>query len=333
MGKWRIVFFITLAIVFVFIFSIRDSETGETNVINIYRFEQSLFATNESKIDKDILEWKKRLGPFFETFNYEILGMSSKAENYKKELFQFVFHPDMREAFDTLIKIYPNVDFLEKDLTIAFEKYKKYFPKKEALTIVTYFSGFNFGVVTNDTIVAIGLDYFLGKDCSFYKRLNSPEYMRNKNQKKFILPYCFEAIVNNEFGIFDNGNDFLSQMIYKGKIMYVLDVILPQFSDADKLRFSQTQLNWCKENESNIWAYFIDNEILYSSDIKKFNSYINYAPFAKGMSPKESPGRIAYWMGWNIVEAYMNKNKNITIEQLMKNTSPQEVLQKSGYKP
>ena len=114
--------------------------------------------------------------------------------------------------------------------------------------------------------------------------------------------------------------------------MYFLDVILPQFPNADKLRFSQNQLNWCKENEGNIWAYFIDNEILYSTDIKKFNSYINYAPFAKGM-PKESPGRIAYWMGWNIVEAYMNNNKNITVEQLMKNTNPQEILRQSGYKP
>ena len=115
-------------------------------------------------------------------------------------------------------------------------------------------------------------------------------------------------------------------------IMYFLDVILPQFPNADKLRFSQNQLNWCKKNESNIWAYFIDNEILYSTDIKKFNSYINYAPFAKGM-PKESPGRIAYWMGWNIVEAYMNNNKNITVEQLMENTNPQEILRQSGYKP
>jgi uncharacterized protein YjaZ len=114
--------------------------------------------------------------------------------------------------------------------------------------------------------------------------------------------------------------------------MYFLDVILPQFSNADKLRFSQNQLNWCKENESNIWAYFIDHEILYSTDIKKINSYINYAPFAKGM-PKESPGRIAYWMGWNIVKTYMNNKKNITIEQLMENTNPQEILQQSRYKP
>ena len=300
--------------------------------IEIYRFEQSLFSTSEQKIDNDILIWKKKLGSFFESFNLAVLRTNSKKEDYKNELLEFVSHSDMREAYDTLNGKYPDLDFLEKEMRDAFAIYAEYFPKKKIPTVITYFSGFNFGVVTNDTIVAIGLDYFLGKDCSFYKRLNSPEYMRNKNQKKFILPYCFEAIVNNEFGIFDNGNDFLSQMIYKGKTMYLLDVILPQFPDADKLRFSQTQLNWCKENESNIWAYFIDNDILYSSDIQRFNSYINYAPFAKGM-PKESPGRIAYWMGWNIVEAYMNKNKNTTIEQLMENTNSQEILRQSGYKP
>jgi len=332
MKKWKIVPFIALAIALIFIFNIKNSETTKTNVINIYRFEQSLFATNESKIDKDILEWEKRLGAFFESFNYEILRINSKQENYKQELLQFVSHPDMREAFDTLIKKYPNVNFLETELSEAFDRYNQYFPQKVLPKVVTYFSGFNFGVVTNDTILAIGLDYFLGKDCSFYKRLNSPKYMRLKNQSKFILPFCFEAIANNEFSDFNSENNFLSQMIYKGKIMYFLDVILPQFSNADKLRFSQNQLNWCKENESNIWAYFIDNEILYSTDIKKINSYINYAPFAKGM-PKESPGRIAYWMGWNIVKTYMNNKKNITIEQLMENTNPQEILQQSRYKP
>jgi len=238
----------------------------------------------------------------------------------------------MREAFDTLIKKYPNVDFLETELAEAFDRYNQHFPEKLPPKVITYFSGFNFGVATNDTILAIGLDYFLGKDCSFYKRLNSPEYMRKKNQKKFILPYCFEAIANNEFGAFDRGNDFLSQMIYKGKIMYFLDVMLPQLPKADKLRFSKIQIAWCEENEKSIWAYFIDNEILYSSDIKKFNSYINYAPFAKGM-PKDSPGRIAYYIGGKIVNDYMENNPKLTLEALMQNTQSQEILQQSGYKP
>jgi hypothetical protein len=156
--------------------------------------------------------------------------------------------------------------------------------------------------------------------------------MRFKNQKKFILPYCFEAIANNEFGAFDRGNDFLSQMIYKGKIMYFLDVMLPQLPKADKLRFSKKQIAWCEENEKNIWAYLIDNEILFSTDVKQFNSYINYSPFAKGMSNK-SPGRIAYWLGWKIVDEYMANNTSLTLEKLMQNINAQEILQQSGYKP
>ena len=96
---------------------------------------------------------------------------------------QLVSHPDMREAFDTLIKKYPNVDFLATELAEAFDRYNQHFPKKISPKVITYFSGFNFGVVTNDTILAIGLDYFLGKDCSFYKRLSFPEYMRKKNQR------------------------------------------------------------------------------------------------------------------------------------------------------
>ena len=316
----------------VFVFRNNKSDTAKTKAINIYRFEQTLFTTDSIKIKDDILEWETELGSFFERFNQEILRTNSQSAGYRDEILAFISYPDMREAYDTLMKKYPDVAFLERDLADAFDRYKQHFPERKVPKVITYFSGFNFGVVTNDSILAIGLDYFLGKDCCFYKQLSFPEYMRFKNQKKFILPYCFEAIANNEFGAFDRGNDFLSQMIYKGKIMYFLDVILPQFPNADKLRFSQNQLNWCKKNESNIWAYFIDNEILYSTDIKKFNSYINYAPFAKGM-PKESPGRIAYWMGWNIVEAYMNNNKNITVEQLMENTNPQEILRQSGYKP
>ena len=104
--------------------------TINVNELDIYRFEQSLFATNKQKIDNDILLWEKRLGSFFESFNFEILRTHSKQANYKNELLQFTTHPDMREAYDTLIEKYPNIDFLEKELTIALSKYSEYFPKK-----------------------------------------------------------------------------------------------------------------------------------------------------------------------------------------------------------
>ncbi|MEE2699869.1 MAG: hypothetical protein VYD71_00705 [Bacteroidota bacterium] len=330
----KTIIFLSAILVIAVVFIILRNRTVTTTIkpIKVYRFEESLFATNESQIENDITEWKLQLGPFFNNFNYEILRANSKQEIYKQELLQFVSHPDMREAFDTLIAKYSNVDFLKKELAIAFDNYKKHFPKKKEPAVITYFSGFNFGVVTSDTILAIGLDYFLGKNCSFYKRLNSPEYMREMNQKKFILPFCFEAIANNEFNDFDSEADFLSQMIFKGKIMYFIDVMLPKISKADKLRFDKNQFSWCEENEKDIWAFFIDNELLYTTDIKRFNSYINYAPFAKDM-PKDSPGRIAYYIGWNIVNDYMGNNPTLSLQALIQNINAQEILQQSGYKP
>ena len=121
-------------------------------------------------------------------------------------------------------------------------------------------------------------------------------------------------------------------MIYKGKIMYFINEIVPHISDEDKLRFSKKQIAWCEDNEQSIWAYFIQNDILFSTDIKQYKSYINYSPFAKGMSNK-SPGRIAYWLGWKIVNEYMGNNTSVTLIELMQNTKPQEILQQSGYKP
>ncbi len=332
MKAFKLFFSLFVIALCIFIFRKNNADKTTKKEVNIYRFEQTLFTTDSIKIEGDILEWEKQLGSFFESFNSAILRTRSRQENYKDDILQFVSHPDMREAYDTLMQKYPDIAFLERDLAKAFGRYKLHFPEKQPPTIITYFSGFNFGVVTNDTILAIGLDYFLGKDCSFYKRLNFPEYMRFKNQKKFILPYCFEAIANNEFGIFDSGNDFLSHMIYKGKIMYFINEIVPHISDEDKLRFSKKQIVWCEDNEQSIWAYFIQNDILFSTDMKQYNSYINYSPFAKGMLNK-SPGRIAYWLGWKIVNEYMENNTSVTLIELMQNTKPQEILQQSGYKP
>ena len=78
-----------------------------------------------------------------------------------------------------------------------------------------------------------------------------------------------EVWCNNDFGQYDNGNNLLARMIYKGKLMYFIDKMLPEFSRADKLRFSGKQLKWCNENEHNIWTYLIDNDLLSHSSSSK----------------------------------------------------------------
>jgi len=55
-------------------------------------------------------------------------------------------------------------------------------------------------------------------------------------------------------------------------------------------------------------------------------------PFTSAIS-KDCPPGIAKWIGWQIVKSYMEKNENVTLEQLMNEKDAQKILSKSKYRP
>ena len=60
-----------------------------------------------------------------------------------------------------------------------------FFPQYNRPKFISMFSGFNYGVIVQDSIVAIGLDFYLGKNSVFYKRLGDPEYLKYRKQSRF----------------------------------------------------------------------------------------------------------------------------------------------------
>jgi hypothetical protein len=113
--------------------------------------------------------------------------------------------------------------------------------------------------------------------------------------------------------------------------MYCIDKMLPDVPMEDKFCFSKAQMDWVEENEVAIWQHIVDKDLLFSTDEKKFRTFVNYAPFAKGMPP-EAPGRVAYYIGYKMVNEYMDNNE-IDIEDMMKLTDSNQFLSKSKYKP
>ena len=77
------------------------------------------------------------------------------------------------------------------------------------------FSGFNYGVIVEDSLVAIGLDFYLGKNSVFYQRLGDPEYLRFQKQARFITPNILEAWYDSFFSFTNKRTNFLSELIYK----------------------------------------------------------------------------------------------------------------------
>jgi len=140
-----------------------------------------------------------------------------------------------------------------------------------------------------------------------------------------------EVWLNEYFQQYLGGRDLLSQLIYKGKIMYCIDKMLPELIIEDKFRFTNEQFNWVVENEASIWQYIVHEDLLFSKDEKQFRTFVDFAPFAKGMPP-QAPGRVAYYIGYKMVNEYMDNNE-INVEELMYLTDSRKFLQQSKYKP
>jgi len=173
------------------------------------------------------------------------------------------------------------------------------------------------------------LDLYLGKNHKFYE---FPEYLKQNFEQNQIMPDIVSSFAATKI---PNVSDktLLSQMIYAGKELYLKDVLLPETTDAEKIGYTPEQIIWCQENESYMWRYFMEDQLLYSTDSKLPSRFINVAPFSKFYLEidNDTPGRVGTWIGWQIVRSFMNNN-DVTLQQVLQ-MDPMELFQKSKYKP
>ena len=327
----RIVLFLVISLLF-FVIGYSLQKEKEQVDLKVNRFEQLLFAINNDNVEELAGKLEADFGTFNEVFATQIMQKGNLSDTqYYHELLAFTQHNDMQEAYDSVALLFTDFSEIEEDLELAFGQFSVDFPSYPIPEITTFFGGFNYGVVTYDNNIAIGLENFLGKNSKYYSLLGNPKYLKFQKQKKFIVSNVLEVWINEHFQKYIGGRDLLSQLIYKGKIMYCIDKMLPESTMQDKFRFSKAQMDWTEENEASIWQYIVHEDLLFSKNEQQFRTFINYAPFAKGMPP-EAPGRVGYYIGYRMVSEYMKSNE-VDIEDLMYLKDSREFLKQSKYKP
>ncbi len=229
-------------------------------------------------------------------------------------------------------KAFPNFNKETQDLELFFKHVKYYFPTISLPTVVTITSDvdYNNRVILADSLLIIGLDNYLGQDHKFYGGIQ--KYISFGLEKEYMVSDVAAAFAK-KVNPYPRDRAFLSQLIYYGKELYLKDKLLPLESDASKIGYSQEELDWAKANEEMIWRYFIERELLYSTDTKLAIRFLDQAPFSKFQLEldNESPGRIGRYIGWEIVRSFMEKN-NVTLQQLL-SLPADEVFKRSKYKP
>jgi hypothetical protein len=318
---------------------VRNIRTADPDVSNVpvvqkfLRFEKDLFNSDFEKLADSIPSFKTKYGEFFDIFNYKIIKIGNTSNPAYPDLLKgFVTDYNMHQVYKMVESEYENTDSIQAKIKDIFRHYKYYFPNMAVPTVVTYISGFNQTIVTSDTILGIGLDKFLGSTCTFYEHLGTPKYSRVFMKKSQIPTDCAKAWAITQFPMSDSLSNLLAEMIYQGKVAYFTQLLEPTAEDSAIIGMTNNQIQWCKENESRMWAFLVERKYLFSTDNMLINKFTGEGPFTKDFG-RTSPARAAVWIGWHIVSDYMRKNKEVTLNALMHENDYQKILRLSKYKP
>lgn len=312
---------ITLAIILLSIFSCKNKETTKVDVsdidveVLIDRFDQKFFTANE----KTLQELKKQYPYLFPIENDSIW-------------LQKITDEEGVILFNKAQKVFENFDNEKLQIIDLFKHVKYYHPNFKSPKIITLINNLDYQnkVIYADSLLLVSLDMYLGKNSEVYQ--DFPMYLAQNYDKSQLVVDMANAISESYYKP-NNQRQFLNSIIAEGKKMYLIDSYLPDISDAQKMGYSTEKMEWVNANEEQIWKYFIENEMLYSTDLDLQTRFITDAPFSKFYIDidKDSPGRVGVWIGWQIVRAYM-KNNNVNLQQLLQ-TNTEEIFKNSKYKP
>ncbi len=312
-----------------------DTANTKLEPVLIQRLDRDLFAMNPAAIAEQTPLLLKKYGNYYSSFLSNVINKGDVHDSIYKALAYFIEDKDLKEVYADVQKIYTDEETtkMAAEFTQAFTYFRYHFPTAEVPKYyTTYISGWNYNFTSVDSTLGIGLDMYLGAGSKYYQMLQYANYRTRQMTKDYIVSDAMKFWLVHTFDKNEPVNNLLNHLIFYGKLYYCLDAVLPDKPDSIKISYSSEQLNYCKKFEKNIWAYFTEKDRLYNNDLKEISQYTVEGPFTSAIS-KECPPRIAMWVGWQIVRAYMNKHRDITLEQLMNNNDPQKILVGSKYKP
>jgi hypothetical protein len=215
----------------------------------------------------------------------------------------------------------------------GFERMKGFFPDSLVPRIVVFNSGFNYGIIPTDSILGIGVEWFVGKDSKVVQYLAPeafPQYVKDRMRPEMLVPSAVKGWLQVHYTKDVRGEDLLTNVVEIGKVLYLLDALLPETNPAFKFAFTEEQLKWCEDNEFNVWKELVAKEQLYSKKQEDIDRLLNDGPFTNGF-PRESPGHIGEWIGFRLVKSYMDDHADVSMAQLFQNVDARSVLK--SYKP
>ncbi len=226
-----------------------------------------------------------------------------------------------------------NEKAFNKKIRNALQYYKYYFPNKEIPNFYTFITGVNYSMAIDSNVIAIGIDKYLGANCDFYNSMTIESYIKRNMTPEKLPSDLMRALAEYDYPEMFDEDYLLAKMLQCGRYQYFVKCMLPDEPDSLLWGFTQQQMTFCEKSEGEFWKYLISTDnILFSTDYMVQKRFIDDGPFTIVFT-KDSPARVGQWIGFKIVESFMQNNPNITIEELFSIKSAKEIMNKAKYNP
>ena len=306
----------------------------ESQRIELVRFDNALLNVHEATIAQDIRVLYEEYPVFMPLWVEDILGIPSEDTLYLEQQLP-AFLNDTLYGFKATNQreqeLFADVQDLEKSLSMAFARIAYLYPETEIPAMYLFVSGFQTPIYFGDDLIGVGGDMYLGSDYEYYNRVVY-DYQKQTMRKECIPVDVVSAFLFRTLPYTSAKSRLLDQMLYRGKVMYLTSRIFDTLPGYEVMGWTKEQWEWCVRNEQAIWHLVMDKRDLFKTESLILTGYLNDGPFTSEVS-QDAPGRLGIWLGWRIVESYMENNKEVTLQELMAEGDAQKILEESYYKP
>lgn len=254
------------------------------------------------------------------------------------QLLRFSEEPYMTDSLYAQIKaVFGDYSQLKQEFTDAFKHIKYYYPSFKVPKIKIAMTGlgsfFGRDLYLDDEVIFISPDYFAGKNARFKPR--EPYYIQRRYAPKFIVPVIVQAISRNYNKIDIADKTLVADMVTRGKELQFVKTMLPCTPDSLITGFTARQMANVNDldNRKVIWSHFVQTQILFDRTVRKKKAYMGERPYTAEVGVgKECPGKIGWWVGWQIVRKYMKKFPKKTIQEVMAFDKNIQIFNGAAYK-
>ncbi len=306
--------------------------------IAIERFDKALDSLSADNILQKNQAWLKQYGYFYADYMQHMLEAGNPLDSLRiaSVLTDVVASPDFKALKADVYRVYPDLARQEAGLTDAFRHLKYYFPHIGIPRFIAFFSGFAVQTPIGEGYVGIGLDMFLGADSRFYPALREsiPFYLSRRFTPENIVPRVVESYIREELYRQDELDvTLLQHMVYHGKVLYIMDQVMPTVADSLKIGYTSQQWTWAERFERDVWAWLLQENLLYEADYNRIQKYLGEAPFTPELGDNnESAPKLGQLIGWKIVNRYMQRHPEMALPALLEITDAQVILDGAKYR-